>query len=113
MRWTRDAAVAQAVSELGGFDVIVNNAGVAPPFPSADITPESIETLYSINCNDVVWGGHGADQRACHLRATISKALPAAFFLKDTQGEGLLRAVEPVVESPVPFPSETLRGRGQ
>lgn len=50
------AAVKQAVSELGGFDVIVNNAGIAPQSPIEDITPESISKIFSINFNGVVWG---------------------------------------------------------
>lgn len=35
-------AVETTVRELGGFDVIVNNAGIAPQSPIVDITPESL-----------------------------------------------------------------------
>lgn len=50
------SAVEQAMSELGGFDVIVNNAGIAPQSPIEEITPESIAKIFSINFNGVVWG---------------------------------------------------------
>lgn len=54
------AAVERTAAELDGFDVIVNNAGIAPPSPIEDITPESIEKLFSINFNGVVWGTQAA-----------------------------------------------------
>ena len=54
------SAVERTVAELGGFDVIINNAGIAPPSPIEEITPESIEKLFSINFNGVVWGTQAA-----------------------------------------------------
>lgn len=50
------AAVDEAVATFGGFDVMVNNAGIAPQSPIEEITPESIEKIFSINFNGVVWG---------------------------------------------------------
>ena len=50
------AAVESAKVEFGGFDVMINNAGIARPSPIEDITPESIAELFSVNFNSVVWG---------------------------------------------------------
>lgn len=50
------AAAEQTASEFGDFNVIVNNAGIAPPSPIEEITEESIAKLFSINYNGVVWG---------------------------------------------------------
>src|SRR3977135_3432200 len=49
------AAVAHAVSALGGFDVMVNNAGIAQVGPIADATPDDITKIWSINVNGVLW----------------------------------------------------------
>lgn len=50
------AAVERAAEELGGLDVVVNNAGVAPITPIEDITPEAYRRAFDINVGGVLWG---------------------------------------------------------
>ncbi len=50
------AAVEEARRELKGFDVIVNNAGIAPSTPIESITPEIVDKVYNINVKGVIWG---------------------------------------------------------
>ncbi|BBX10120.1 acetoin reductase [Mycolicibacterium aichiense] len=54
------AAVDHAASALGGFDIMVNNAGIALVGPIADVTPDQIEKLWAINVNGVLWGTQAA-----------------------------------------------------
>ncbi|OFI46189.1 (S)-acetoin forming diacetyl reductase [Floricoccus penangensis] len=54
------AAVNETVEKLGGFDVIVNNAGVGPTTPIDTITPEQFEQVYGINVGGVLWGTQAA-----------------------------------------------------
>ncbi|WP_454622056.1 acetoin reductase [Bradyrhizobium cenepequi] len=56
---TRDevyAAIDHAEKELGGFDIIVNNAGIAQVKPLSDVVPEDLERIFRINVDGVVWG---------------------------------------------------------
>ena len=50
------AAVEQARKKLGGFNVIINNAGVAPTTPIESITPEIVDKVFNINVKGVIWG---------------------------------------------------------
>ncbi|MBB2202869.1 acetoin reductase [Gluconacetobacter tumulisoli] len=50
------AAVDHAEQELGGFDVIVNNAGIAQVQAIAAVTPEEVERIFRINVQGTLWG---------------------------------------------------------
>ena len=50
------AAIDHAGKELGGFDVIVNNAGIAQVNPIADVLPEEVDRIFKINIEGVLWG---------------------------------------------------------
>ncbi|ACS84796.1 (S)-acetoin forming diacetyl reductase [Musicola paradisiaca] len=50
------AAVHAARDRLGDFNVIVNNAGIAPTTLIEDITPEIVDNVYNINVKGVIWG---------------------------------------------------------
>jgi meso-butanediol dehydrogenase/(S,S)-butanediol dehydrogenase/diacetyl reductase len=50
------SAVAHAESKLGGFDIMVNNAGMAQIQPIADVTPEEFERIMRVNVAGVLWG---------------------------------------------------------
>jgi len=50
------AAIDHAEKELGGFDVIVNNAGIAQVQPISDVTPEEVDRILKINIEGVLWG---------------------------------------------------------
>lgn len=57
------AAVAHAEHELGGFDIIVNNAGIASIQPLADVTPEQLDTILKVNVAGVLWGIQAAAEK--------------------------------------------------
>ena len=50
------AAIDHAEAELGGFDIMINNAGIAQVNPIADVAPEEVERILRINIQGVLWG---------------------------------------------------------
>lgn len=63
------AAVDQAVEHYGDFNVMVNNAGVAPTTPIDTVTPEDLQKVYSINVGGTIWGvqaAHAAFKKLGH-----------------------------------------------
>ncbi len=50
------AAVDHAERELGRFDIIVNNAGIASIQPIAEVTPEEVGKILRVNVEGVLWG---------------------------------------------------------
>ena len=50
------AAVDHAASTLGGFDIMVNNAGIALVAPLLDTTPEDVAKIWAVNVDGVLWG---------------------------------------------------------
>lgn len=50
------AAINHAEKELGGFDIIVNNAGIANVQPLLEVTPEEVDRIFKINVQGVLWG---------------------------------------------------------
>ncbi|WP_099022298.1 acetoin reductase [Mycolicibacterium palauense] len=61
------AAVDHAAAALDGFDIMVNNAGVALVGPIADVTPAEIRRVWSINVDGVLWGIQAAVAKFAEL----------------------------------------------
>ena len=57
------AAVDHAEKELGGFDVMVNNAGIAQVLAISEVTPEDLEKVLRINVAGVLWGIQAAAKK--------------------------------------------------
>jgi NAD(P)-dependent dehydrogenase (short-subunit alcohol dehydrogenase family) len=49
-----DNAIAQAVTEAGGLDVVINNAGIAALGVTEAFTPEQFEQIFAVNVHGVV-----------------------------------------------------------
>ncbi len=62
-------AVDQTIDALGDFNVMVNNAGVAPTTPIDTVTEDDLNYVYSINVNGTIWGiqaAHAAFKKLGH-----------------------------------------------
>lgn len=57
------AAVDHAEGTLGGFDVMINNAGVVDVGPIAEVTPDRVDRIFRINVNGVLWGIQAAAEK--------------------------------------------------
>lgn len=56
------AAVNEATDKLGDFNVMVNNAGVAPTTPIDTVTEDDMDYVYKINVYGTVWGIQAAHE---------------------------------------------------
>jgi meso-butanediol dehydrogenase/(S,S)-butanediol dehydrogenase/diacetyl reductase len=50
------AAVEHATQELDGFDIMVNNAGIAQVEAIANVTPIEVERIFKVNVQGTLWG---------------------------------------------------------
>lgn len=56
-------AVDHVEKQLGGFDIMVNNAGIAQVQPLLKVTPEEVENIYRVNVFGVLWGIQAAAEK--------------------------------------------------
>lgn len=57
------AAINYAEKELGGFDIMVNNAGIANVQPLLEVTQEEVDRIMKINVQSVLWGIQAAAKK--------------------------------------------------
>jgi meso-butanediol dehydrogenase/(S,S)-butanediol dehydrogenase/diacetyl reductase len=57
------AAIDHAERALGGFDIMVNNAGIAQVQPLSEVTPEEVDKILKVNVNGVLWGIQAAAKK--------------------------------------------------
>lgn len=57
------AAVDHAEKTLGGFDVMINNAGVVDVGPIAEVTPDQVDRIFKVNVDGVLWGIQAAAEK--------------------------------------------------
>lgn len=74
------ASVEHAEAHLGGFDIMVNNAGIAQIAPLLEVTPEEVDRVMNINVQGVIWGIQAAGKKlkALNKRGKIINACSIA-----------------------------------
>jgi meso-butanediol dehydrogenase/(S,S)-butanediol dehydrogenase/diacetyl reductase len=82
------AAIDHAERELGRFDIMVNNAGIAQVQPLLDVTPEEVDRIFKINVEGVLWGIQAAAKKF-RERKTRGKIIGAA-SIAGHEGYGML-----------------------
>ena len=82
------AAIDHAERELGRFDIMVNNAGIAQVQPLLDVTPEEVDKIFKINVEGVLWGIQAAAKKF-RERKTRGKIISAA-SIAGHEGYGML-----------------------
>ncbi len=57
------AAIDHVENALGGFDIMVNNAGIVQVNPISEVTPEEVERIFRVNVQGVLWGIQAAAKK--------------------------------------------------
>jgi len=56
-------AIDHAEQKLGGFDIMVNNAGIAQVKPISEVMPEEVDKIFKVNVEGVLWGIQAAAKK--------------------------------------------------
>ena len=57
------AAIDHTEKELRGFDIMINNAGIAQVQPLLDVTPDEVDKILKVNIAGVLWGIQAAAKK--------------------------------------------------
>jgi meso-butanediol dehydrogenase/(S,S)-butanediol dehydrogenase/diacetyl reductase len=71
------AAIDEAEKQLGGFDIIVNNAGIAQVQALADVMPEEVDRIMRINVQGTLWGIQAAAKNSSIVSRKGKSSTPA------------------------------------